>query len=364
MHSNAVPPTRTATRTTTTILLAILLALTGPLGATPAVATHRLGDGDRATIDRFAEPDHYLLASQFTAYRFRHAPARSMILARGDVHADALAAAPLTHDGGLLLLPASDELPDYIPDYLNDYLAADGTVYLMGGTAAINDSVADQLVALGWPVHRIAGSDRIGTALAAAHETVRRYGPPDTIFLARAHATTTDPSAAWADAIAAAAPANATGNPILLTTTASLHPQVEAFIGDSAPERTILLGGTGALSADVEHAVPSPIFRAAGADRADTAVRLAHATSSTAGIGTVLLYPGHHLDGWARGLIIATIAVTYDGRLIPLPRTQLPRVVAEWLVTDDACYAEKFLIAPHDHVDPEVSLQIYGACSE
>lgn len=360
MHSNAVPPTRT----TTTITMALVLVLTAMWGATPAVATHPLGDGDRSTVYRFAEPDHYLLASQFTAYRFRHAPAQRMILARGDVHADALAAAPLTHDGGLLLLPAPDQLPSYIPDYLNDYLAADGTVYLMGGTAAIHDSVADQLAARGWSVHRIAGTDRIGTALAAAHEATRRHGPPDEVYLARAYGTATDPSAAWADAIAAAAPANITGNPVLLTATDTLDPQVEAFIRETAPERTILLGGTSALSTAVEQAVPSPTYRASGTDRADTAVQLAHATTSLAGVGTVLLYPGHHPDGWARGLIIATIAGTHDGRLIPLPRTQLPEAVADWLIADDACYAEKFLIAPQDHVDPDVSLQIYSVCAD
>lgn len=86
---------------------------------------------------------------------------------------DALAAAPLaTHlDAPLLLLgpPADDgQLTDDVLAEIGRVAPAGSPVYLVGGTAVIDDHVEQQLAGAGYEPVRLAGSSREGTALAVA----------------------------------------------------------------------------------------------------------------------------------------------------------------------------------------------------
>jgi putative cell wall-binding protein len=105
--------------------------------------------------------------------------AGAVVLARADVFADALAGGPLAAaNHGPLLLTSSGVLDPVTKAEIVRVLPIGGTVYLLGGTSALSDSVAAAVVALGDKPVRIAGADRYGTAIAIAGA----LGNPGTVF--------------------------------------------------------------------------------------------------------------------------------------------------------------------------------------
>lgn len=95
-------------------------------------------------------------------------------------------------------------------------------------------------------------------------------------------------SASFADGLAAAGLSGIRG-PVLPTRPDFLHPTAHAF-DELRPERAILLGGEAAISADVERELRErddveQVERIAGANRVDTAARVAEAMAPSEQIG-------------------------------------------------------------------------------
>ena len=99
---------------------------------------------------------------------------RTAIIASGEVFADALVAGPFAaHGNHPVLLSAPDELPAGVIAYLG---AADiDHVVVMGGTAALSETVETAITDLGIAVTRLAGSTRYDTAVRAAELVTDRY---------------------------------------------------------------------------------------------------------------------------------------------------------------------------------------------
>ena len=98
---------------------------------------------------------------------------RFVVLARADAAADALAATPLARTtavrgAGRILLTGSDSLDPRTAQTMSQFLAPGERVYLAGGTAALSDTVAQQVTDLGYTVQRLAGPTRFDTAVAIA----------------------------------------------------------------------------------------------------------------------------------------------------------------------------------------------------
>ncbi|WP_368293248.1 S8 family serine peptidase [Dehalobacter sp. TBBPA1] len=114
---------------------------------------------------------------------------------------------------------------------------------------------------------RIAGSDRITTALAIAREAFPTGA--DTVVIARADD--------FPDALAGAPLAYKYHAPILLTYPNELPQEVYQAVQDLNPNEIIILGGTGAVSAAVEAKLANiaAVKRLAGNNRYDTAAAVA-----------------------------------------------------------------------------------------
>jgi putative cell wall-binding protein len=115
-------------------------------------------------------------------------------------------------------------------------------------------------------VERLAGGDRIATAVAISQAT---YQEATVVVLARADD--------FADALVAAPLAEAEGGPILLTPSDELDPSVAREIERLRPDEVLLLGGEDALATEVEDAVAQgrPVTRLSGNDRYGTAAAVA-----------------------------------------------------------------------------------------
>ena len=111
----------------------------------------------------------------------------------------------------------------------------------MGGDAAISEDVVTAAGEVGGtPSRRIAGADRFETAVAAAREA----GPAGSVYVA----TGND----FADALTAVPVALRSGGLITLVQPDVVPDPVAALIEELDPFEILVLGGTAAVSAEVE----------------------------------------------------------------------------------------------------------------
>lgn len=303
-----------ATPTARSFWVVAALALLWPLvavGPADAQAVTTAFDGDPATTERIDVADPAAAALAVSGVRFgpfdgSGRRAAHAVLATVSSFADSLAGAALTTDGPLLLT-GPDALDEPVADELRRVLPPGGTVYVLGGEAALSTAVTDALSSAGFSPRRLAGDTRVETALAVADQ-VRALTPSTTVLLARSEGTSGNPTSAWADSMTGGSLAAAAGIPILVTPTGALHPAVAAWLAAAQPTRIILLGGEAALSEAVADAIPGA-ERLSGPERTATAAAIAGSDLWPAGDDRqFVILDGGREDGWAYGLSGAGLA--------------------------------------------------------
>ncbi len=227
--------------------------------------------------------------------------AGAVVLARADNYPDALVGTALAaaKNAPLLFVQGGSLTPETQAGIVR-VLPAHGTVYLLGGTTAIPDSVATSLTSLGFTVMRYAGTDRYDTALKVA----AALGSPSTVFLAT--------GINFPDALSAGpAAANAHGV-VLLTDGSTLPAAVKAYL--TAHPGTVYAVGGPAVAADP---AATPLQ---GADRYATAAAVAAAIFSaptSVGLASGETFPdalsGGAYQAHAGGPILLTAAASLPG---------------------------------------------------
>ena len=218
-------------------------------------------------VTRIGGPDRDATANLISQAMYPTAhSAHVVILARDDVFADALAGSPMSKvfDGPVLLTP-SNSLGASAEDGIVRVLNPGDTVYILGGTSAISDTVLAQLKALGFVTVRIGGTDRYGTAALIAaklstSETVTK------VYLAT--------GVNFPDALSAASAAGSTGGVILLTDDTFMPSVTSSWLAAHSTLPRIAVGGQAAKAS------PGATVMA-GADRYQTATAVAAATFPT-----------------------------------------------------------------------------------
>ena len=215
----------------------------------------RLAGGDRygtsAAVSRQVAPD----------------TATSVIVASADnAHlVDSLVAAPLAvAKKGPLLLSAIDSLPGDTSAELDRLHPSDA--YIVGGTAAVSDSVAAAITAKGITVHRVAGDDAPSTAAEVADAIGGPRVGAVVVARERAHLV---------DGLAASGPAAGLGRPVLLVNHDSVPAATTAALADLHVMDLWAVGGTAAISDVVVTQLHAR--RVAGDDRWSTAAAVAEA---------------------------------------------------------------------------------------
>lgn len=177
-------------------------------------------------------PDRIETAVEVSRASFGDGEAGTVVLARADDYADVLAGTPVAAgaDAPLLITP-SDDLAGVVADELRRVLPAGATVHLLGGEVALDASVAQQVIDLGYEVVRLAGPTRVETAIAIAGF----LGDPDELLIT----TGFD----YPDALAAGTAASQAGGAVLLTTSEAAHPAVDAYLAGRDGARVHAVGG-------------------------------------------------------------------------------------------------------------------------
>ncbi|WP_370375931.1 cell wall-binding repeat-containing protein [Catenulispora sp. GAS73] len=212
--------------------------------------------------------------------------AKSVVLSRSDVFADALGGAALAaHKNGPLLLTETSKLNPETLAEIRRILPTPGTVYLLGGTAAISPAVQTALTKLGYTVDRIAGQDRFETAVKIADA----IDPNASDVLV---ATGTN----YPDALSAGAAAGTYNGMVVLLTNGNAMPAstdayLQAKLG-KGPVNVAAVGG--AADKALKSAKYSGYAALVGADRYQTSYLVAHdifGAFSSVGVATGANWP-------------------------------------------------------------------------
>jgi len=216
-----------------------------------------------------------------------------VIIATSTRFPDALAAGAVAAklDAALLLTD-----PGYLPSQIAAEITRLGasTVTIVGGTAAISDTVAQSVAALGVEVRRIGGADRYETAAQLSSEFFD--AATDTVYIAT--------GLNFPDALAAVPAAGRRGAPILLVSD-SVPASVARELERIRPSRVFILGGPAAVGEGVEAEIQSITgvtpTRLGGANRYGTAV-LVSKDAFGPEVTTVFVAPGtNYIDALIAG---------------------------------------------------------------
>lgn len=310
-----------------------------------------------------ARPDGYLLSRVSGPTRIHTAvqvsqqgfpSADTVVLARSDVYADALAGAPVAAQRSApILLTASPELsPETAAEI--DRLGAT-KVLLLGGTVALAPEVAAELAARGLTVERIGGADRFETAALLA----ATLGPSDIAYVVEG--ADADPSRGWPDALATSYLAAATGRPILLVTTESMPEATRRALDAQGVQEAVVVGGTAAVSDDVVDELADGGFdprRVAGENRYETSAEVYREAvaegldQSTVWLGTGLNWP----DSLTAGPVVGHLGQTM--LLIDGATPEGSQAALDVLRANRDVITDVRLLGGEDAIQADVSLRV------
>ncbi|MFO0704906.1 MAG: cell wall-binding repeat-containing protein [Candidatus Andersenbacteria bacterium] len=264
-----IPALTTGGRTTRTLYLWLEDGAAN-LDYTTNVSVTLRPEGTTDKIIRVAGNDRYETAVATSKKIFPvNQTADAVLLANGTSTADALAGVPLgfTANGPILLIKAG-EIPSAVYAELQRVLPAAGRVYILGGTAVINQAQEDFLVNAGYNVKRLAGANRMITSVQIMDELdLLRGTNPDHIYLVNGFAP--------ADALSIAPLAAYLQDGIALTESGDLTQVVRDYANTHLSSLTsvTLIGGTAVLPSSISTLFSSAgytVDRIGGVNRYDT----------------------------------------------------------------------------------------------
>ncbi len=210
----------------------------------------------------------------------------AVILATGENFADALGGGYLAAKKNAPILLTNDKNASKINAYINANLKDGGTVYVLGGTGAVSEAA---LAGLKVTPKRLSGKTRYDTNL----EILKEAGVTNEDILICSGTN-------FADALSA----SAAGRPMLLVNgqNTSLNKAQKAFLAAHASNHLYILGGTGAVSAEIEEEVKtySRPLRLTGKDRFETSAYIAAEFFGKRDIA-ILAYSHGYADGLCAG---------------------------------------------------------------
>ncbi len=282
------------------------------------------------------------LARNFAAGKGGLGQVPVVFVASGATLVDAVAVSGLAgHEDAPVLLTPRDELHNGVADFIEDNGVE--TVYILGGSAAVADSVLDEIEDLpnSPEVSRIQGADRYATAAAIGSELGGGSSWCGSDEPAAILVNGGDVSLAYAMMVGPLA--YRLEVPVLLTARRSLPAATAEFLRSEDIEHVVIVGGTDSVADSVEAALVAAgvddIDRIAGDSAAGTSVELAELAMGRCAADlrpvsedTVALV---HSDALPDGVAAAPVlAATFaDGDLVPmlLVDDTLPTSVRDYL---------------------------------
>ena len=330
---------RRGRRSLAAILAAMLMAsVLAVVAGSPAQAANTSSevlvdhdqDASTASVREFGGRDRYdtalRLANNFgTVKGLGNVP--TAFVASGYTLVDAVSASGLAGflDAPVLLTP-TDSLHGGVADFIEDYGV--DTIYVLGGSAAVADSVLEDMEALANEptVSRIEGADRYATAAAVAAKLgggAAWCGGEDAAAL-----LVNGGDVSLAEAMMVGPVAHRLQLPVLLTAADELPSATADFIEGEDIEHVVIVGGTDGVSDDVANAVSDAgvdtVTRVAGDTAAGTSVALAELAHNGCSDDLAVVSPDTvalvHRDALPDGVAAAPVLTSTfaDQNLVPI----------------------------------------------
>ena len=283
--------------------------------------------------------------------------ANGLILASGDVYADALVANGLVGlKNAPLVLNSVSKLDPTVKAYIKDLKAKDlEKVTIVGGNGSVSGSVQKELEELGLTTERIAGTNRYETSVKVLQHF---YKASDKEALTDVFLTSGEN---FADALVASVPSALYARPILLTAKDNLPKVVKDAIEnkDYGINKVTVVGGTGSVSDKVYGSITiSNIERLKGDNRQLTAMAVANEYFMNA--GEAIITNGQvYADALSAGQLAwkknAPILLSNDANTIS-------EALAKYL--QDAKMTEITLVGGTSTLTEKLDKQVYEAISK
>jgi len=291
-------------------------SVTFDLGKAP---TFDLGKAP-TSVGRLGGKDRYGTAAVIS----KETPGRAdavVYVATGADFPDALVAASAS--GGPILFVTKDSIPPATSAELKR--SSPKKIIVLGGTGVVSTKVEAELKKQA-PTARQAGPDRYHTAAGISAEH----------FQSGAAAAFIATGENYPDVLAGGPAAMKLGGPILLTRKDKLPSATISELKRLEPERIVVLGGVGAVSAAVEKALAGHtsghVSRWAGADRYGTAAAISKETFTTAStvdvvyVATGLDFPDALAGGAAGGLTHGPVLLVAGANIPKATKDELTRM--------------------------------------
>jgi putative cell wall-binding protein len=244
--------------------------------------------------------------------------APAVVLAAGEVYADALSAATLAGvTGGPLLLTPTARLESGVAAEIRRL--APRKAYVIG---RLSDDVERAVRGLGVSTERIRSSDRYATSFAVASRAVALGADPSTVLVAS--------GATFPDALSAGALAAGRKLPILLVPATGGAADLRARVQTLGARRTWVIGGSAAVPAATVAGLPG-LERLAGPERTATAAAVATRARALGLTGPVVLASAEAFPDGLSGGVLAGAA--RRGPVLLTARAELSAATATWLRT-------------------------------
>lgn len=223
------------------------------------------------------------LKAELKVSKFSH-----IIVANGTNFADALAGSYLASIKNAPIIMTNGKNAQDVRNYINNHVKKGGTVYLLGGTAAVPEGVGCGLGE--YHVKRLSGKTRYETNLAILKEA--KISSSEILVCT---------GKSFADSLSA----SATGKPILLVNK-ELSQEQKNYLSSLSGKTFYILGGTSAVSEALEQELTQygTVERIGGATRAETSVMIAEKFFKSPS-SIVLASSGNFPDGLCGGPLAA-----------------------------------------------------------
>ena len=221
----------------------------------------------------------------------------AVIIASGKNFADALAGSYLASQTNAPILMTNGKSTVDLRNFIANNLTKGGTIYLLGGSAAVPETIETALAGLG-TITRLSGSSRYDTNLEILKEA--RVNNEEILVCT---------GKTFADSLSA----SAAKKPILLVNNKSLTKAQKAFLAEHSDNKLYIIGGEGAVNKDLEEQLNAygEIERISGKTRYETSVLFAR-KFFTDPTQAVLAYAKNFPDGLCGG----ALAMAMDAPLI------------------------------------------------
>ncbi len=274
---------------------------------------------------RFAGPDRIATAIAISEATFAPGVRRAYLATAGNFP-DALAAGPPASMANSPVLLVGDSLSPLTGEELVRLDPCE--VVILGSTAAVSETVAEQVRALGFGVRRVAGPERFSTAAAISEDAFPNGA--SIAYIATGEA--------FPDALAGGTAAARDRAPMLLVQRDGLPAPTEAELRRLSPSRIVILGGEAAVSAAVADQLGAlggaRVERYAGPDRFSTAAAVAASfgTAKTVFVATGNEFPDALAGVPAAGIERAALVLVQPDAVPDVAATQLSRLRPDQIV--------------------------------